>query len=484
MQASSTHWYLYLFAVGAASTALEIAGLRFLAPLFGTSLPVWGAAIATVIAGLALGYSHGGRRARETTTALTVVRYASLGAALFLLMPAVYTLAQVLPAAAALPLAFGILFLPSIIFGAVNPLAVQVESVRRGEPAGAVAGKISSLTTIGSLAGILLPSFLTIPFFGTRETTWIFAGATLLLGIPWLMSNRRTLTAILIFAASASLLSLIPSPTAEGVVFTKETPYQHVTVREWNGGLALSFDANLGIQSFYTSEPSIGGYWDYVAALPAFIPKEKVRVLVLGAAASTTERQMQNFWEGRKTFEFTSVELDGEIFAIANKYFHPPTRRMVSADGRTFAASDKSSYDIILVDAYSRELTIPFHLATQEFFETLAARLTDHGILVINANATSPDNIWIRSLARTVNQALPQIHLASIPNSCNHLLLATEQPLPEAGETPIAVTSLLPIITTASAPLTNGLLLTDNRAPTDWLGLAALLASGSTGCST
>lgn len=33
-------WYGFLIAVGAASTAVEIVGLRLLAPVFGSSLPV------------------------------------------------------------------------------------------------------------------------------------------------------------------------------------------------------------------------------------------------------------------------------------------------------------------------------------------------------------------------------------------------------------------------------------------------------------
>ncbi|MEK7557180.1 MAG: fused MFS/spermidine synthase, partial [Patescibacteria group bacterium] len=381
------HWYLFLFTSGAASTALEIAGLRFLAPLFGSSLPIWGAAIATVIAGLALGYAHGGRRAREETTILTVVCYACAGAIFFLLMPAVYHWAKVLPGSVGLTLAYAILFVPSVVFGAVNPLAVQVEAARRGEAAGSVAGRISSLTTIGSLLGILLPSFITIPFLGTRETSWVFGGAVLLLSLPLLFEpkgsprakSRGPLISIVLLALAAALTSLIPAPPDPDTIFAAETPYQHVAVKQYGSTRALTFDATFGIQSVYTRERYTDGYWDYVAAPPAFLPKENIRVLVLGAAASTSEHQLQKFWAGQKTFEFTSVELDGALFKIADAYFDPPERTTVAADARAFIASDTNQYDIIIVDAYARELTIPFHLVTQEFFETVKPRLAAGG---------------------------------------------------------------------------------------------------------
>ena len=52
-----------VFVSGAALMGLEIVGSRVLAPVFGTSLFVWGALITTFLAALALGYALGGRLA-------------------------------------------------------------------------------------------------------------------------------------------------------------------------------------------------------------------------------------------------------------------------------------------------------------------------------------------------------------------------------------------------------------------------------------
>lgn len=482
-------WYIFLFLVGAASTAVEITGLRFLAPLFGSSLPVWGSAIATVLAGLALGYAQGGMRARHGVSESLVLRYATWAAAFFLLLPPLFRLTAWLRTTAlsddiplliipALILAFLALFVPSVAFGMVTPLAVQAEAARRRQGAGQVSGRISTLTTLGSLAGILIPSFLTIPLLGTRATVIIFA--LLVLGISLSHQRLTRVTIIpLVLVLLTALMGVVPSRLPSSIIFTAETAHQHVLVEEKADGRVLMFDAGLGIQSMYAPATYTNGYWDYLAALPAFLPdgKSEISVLVLGAAASTTERQLTRWWQPEITFNFTSVELDGALFDVAAAYFDPPHRHTVVSDARVFAASDTNQYDIIIVDAYSRELTVPFHLVTTEFFQELAPRLAPDGILAINANAAYADTLWLRSLTTTLATVFPEVRIASLPESCNHLLLAGQRSWVNTPVLPVPapVTSLLPVFAEAQVPERKGWVLTDDYAPTDMLGIFALL---------
>lgn len=482
---SNTHWYLLLFTIGAASIAVEIAGLRLLAPLFGTSLPIWGAAIATVLAGLSVGYSTGGTHARSHASFEAVCQYGSFGAALFLWMPVAFQLALWLRTTglqeghpllmiASFIFMLVMLFFPSVIFGMISPFAVQVEATRQKQPAGQVAGRISMISTLGSLFGILIPSFITIPFLGTRITVWLFAGSVLLLSAGSLMRSWRiNVTAVSVALAVAfSSLTLINTPN---ILFADETEHQYVTVRQEGSNRILAFDANLGIQSLYTDHLYTRGYWDYLAALPMFSSKQNLSVAVLGAAASTTERQMNSFWNGSKQFSFTSVELDGDLFQIGDIYFHAPERRKVTSDARSFMSSETNTYDLIVIDVYSRELTVPFHLATQEFFQTIKQRLSSDGIVAINLNAANQDTIWIQSMARTVGLVFAEMRLAHIPASCNYLLLASNHALIPASPIPPTIEPLTPPLVTAIEPPTEGILLTDDRSPTDLLGFLALL---------
>ncbi|MCH8748473.1 fused MFS/spermidine synthase, partial [Patescibacteria group bacterium] len=435
---SDLHWYSFLVVTGATSTAVEITGLRLLAPLFGSSLPIWGSAIAVVIGGLAWGYSIGGRRSQKYVSERLVLGRAALAAGLFVWLPLVFRLAllvrdQFLASGSPLILSALIISLvallpPSVLFGMVSPLAIQVEAARRQQSAGQVAGRIFNLTTIGSLFGILIPSFLTIPLLGTLETIWLFAGLTLLISlIPLLRSSRQhiNIAALVITAGLATFLVNRPDPR---LIFADETSYQYITVRENDKGLALMFDAGFGTQSVFTNQPYTDGYWDYLAALPALVPPaQELNILVLGAAASTTERQMQRFWQGTRRFNFTSVEIDGQLPNIADQYFDPPERNIVIADARVFIAADTALHDIIILDTYTRELTVPWHLATTEFFAAMKPRLATTGLLAINLNAASTDTLWIQSLAKTVSSVFPDVRLVSLPNSCNYLLLASRR---------------------------------------------------------
>ncbi len=485
---SSLYWYAFLVTAGAASTAAEITGLRLLAPLFGSSLPVWGSAIAIVLGGLAVGYTLGGKRAQRPVEESVVRQRAAAAAILFLWMPAAFyaatllrnnflTTGSALSALGAFLESFLSLLPPSILFGMISPLAIQVEATRRGQNAGEVAGRVFTLTTVGSLFGILIPSFLTIPLLGTRETIWLFAGIIFLLSAWPLLTSPGKHARLLALAAGGALMSLLPSQLDSSVVFATETPYQHVTVRRDGDDFRLSFDANLGTQSMVTAKVYTEGYWDYLAALPALLPAEHLQVLVLGAAAATTERQIEKFWQGKRPFTFTSVELDGELAAIAETFFDPPARNLVTSDARAFVSSDKKTYDLIVLDVYTREITVPFHLATAEFFRLLEPRLNSSGILAINLNAASPESLWIRSIARTVKTVFPHVRLVAIPDSCNYLVLASRQPATDTiatAQIPDAVRPLISVLVNAPMPDADGLLLTDNRAPTDLLGLQAL----------
>jgi len=444
--------------------------LRLLAPVFGSSLPVWGSAIAVVLGGLAWGYTLGGQRAQEEIAEELVFKTAILGAAIFVWMPVFFNWARIFREAfsgggagglvlGSLALSILALLPASVVFGMISPMAVQVEARRRGETAGQVAGRIFTLTTMGSLFGILLPSFFTIAFLGTKETIWIFAGAVIALALPALISSGRFKLWGWLIAIILGLIAANWESARANVVWSQETPYQHVDVRNMPDGLWLTFDAGLGLEAMLPKEALTKAYWDYLALLPAWLDADKAEVLVLGAATSTTERQMTKLWGEEKSFNFTSVELDGALFSIADRFFDPPERKKVVADGRVFIAQDKKQYDIVVVDAYARELTIPFYMATREFFAEIKPRLKSRGILALNINSCQDDSLMMRSLGKTLRTVYKKVGQIAVPDSCNRLLIATDW---EVGLAPV--------------PTEGGWILTDNRAPTEWLGLAALIA--------
>lgn len=489
---NQAYWRLFLLSTGAASTAVEVVGLRLIAPVFGSSLPVWGGVIAAVLAGLSIGYWWGGRMSQRPTSYATVQRWAALAAGVFLILPlgirvawylrdVYFSTGSVAAGGGGLLLAWLMLVPPSILFGFISPLAVEAQMQAGSTSAGHSAGAVYTLTTLGSLVGILLPAFVFVPWLGTRITIWLFAGAVLVLSAPsWvrLPSTRLWLGVAIALAVTLDVLMLWGTDSQE--VFAKDTAYQYVRVRESpSGDLALIFDGGFGIQSMFSKELFTGNYWDFVGGLPAYLDADAVPhdVLVLGSAASSAERQMSRYWTNR-VFNFTSVELDPVVLEVAERYFDPPDRQTYVADARRFVFDTEGTYDLVILDTYANELTVPFHLTTVEFFQAVRDRVDASGFLAINLNATSTDTLFMRSMVATLRQVWPEVAIISIPDSCNHLVLASREPLdlPEDRSIlPNVIQGMLPTLSdVAYTSSAGGIIFTDDRSPAELLGVAAL----------
>jgi spermidine synthase len=486
-------WYLFIFLSGASSTAVEVTGLRLLVSLWGSSLPIWGSIIAAVLGGLAIGYRVGGQLASRNSAPSQVAKIAMLASALFVCLPPFINIAQHILRSAtitqntlliliSLAISLLTLLLPSIFFGMVSPLSVQIETNRTGNPAGSASGLISMLNTSGSIVGLLLPSFITIPLFGVKYTIWAFALSLLCVSIIISKRIQPKLMLPSVFVLLA-LNWLLPQASSAAVIHSQHTRHQKVTVHENNGIRQLVYDGGYAVQSLYTPELYTKGYWDYVAALPLLFTKETnpLAVAVIGAGASTSERQLHRFWQNSRDINLTSVEIDPEVVHVAGRFFDPPPRRVVISDGRRFIHEDTEKYDIIVIDMYAQEITIPFHVATQQFFSEIRTRLAPGGIVVTNLNSMESDSLFMKSFATTIGSVWPNLALLPIPKTCNYLLLASDRGITinqnSKENAPSATKPLLPALETMTSPAQDGILFTDDKAPTDILGLSALVAS-------
>ena len=67
------------------------------------------------------------------------------------------------------------------------------------------------------------------------------------------------------------------------------------------------------------------------------------------------------------------------------KYFalDDPRLTTYAEDGRYFLETSDETYDLVALDAY-RQPYIPFHLATEEYFQLVADHLSADGVVVVN----------------------------------------------------------------------------------------------------
>ncbi len=190
--------YLAVLVSGMTTLAVELSASRLLGALFGTSNIVWANIIGLILIYLALGYFLGGRWADRSPTATTLYQIVAWAAFLSGLVP---TLAHLLlPVIARLGLSVGVataaamfaLFaVPVTLLGVVPPFAIRLALATAGR-AGAVAGKVYAISTLGSIIGALAPVLYLLPEAGTTATFHFFAAALLVIALAGLaLHNRR-----------------------------------------------------------------------------------------------------------------------------------------------------------------------------------------------------------------------------------------------------------------------------------------------------
>jgi spermidine synthase len=474
---------------GAGSLATEICASRLLAPYFGNSTVVWANVIGLILIYLAAGYWLGGRYADRHASPRVLGRILVVAALCIAVLPFIaHPVLRValrgfdaLSAGTVVGSFFATLALfsvPVTLLGMVSPFALRL-ALHDVRHAGAVSGRLSSLATMGAIAGTFLPALVTIPAVGTQRT---MLGAALLVALaaaPLLGRRIGPVTPILVAA-----LMLIPpglvKPVA-GVIDEQETAYQYVSVVNAGDHLVMRLDDGLADQSVYRPQTALtGGEWDMPLVVPPLLDRPLRNVLVIGNAGGTTARAISQIYPGA---QIDGVELDPALTDMARTYFGLDRIRglhTITADGRAFLETTSSRYDLIVIDAY-RQAYIPFYLVTQEFFQLARDHLASGGAIALNVARTPGDDRLAQAIDGTLASVMPSTYLWPALHF-NELVVGLDHPLSRAqvvtrvGAVPPAVASLVPLVRRdIAAVAASEDPMTDDRAPVEWLTDRAII---------
>jgi predicted membrane-bound spermidine synthase len=295
---------LLVFVAGVGSLATEICASRLLAPYYGSSTVVWANVIGLVLASLSLGYWLGGKvadRRPDPGVLGAIVLAAALGIAAipFVARPFLDVSVDGLDAVstgAAIGSFFAVLVLfvpPVTLLGAVAPFAVRL-AVTDIATAGAVAGRLYALSTLGSLLGTFGAALVAIPAVGTQRTllataALVGAGGALMVRPRWAL-----------VPAGVSALLLVPPGAVRaraGVLYERESRYGFVQVVQRGEERRLYLDEGLVTHSVWRPDTVLtGNEWDMFLAVPALLGRPPVRVAILGNAGGTTARALGRFY--------------------------------------------------------------------------------------------------------------------------------------------------------------------------------------------
>ena len=439
--------YLYLteFFAGMSVMAVELGASRLLAPYFSSSQIVWTIIIGTIMIAMALGNVYGGRKADKDPNPDKLYRRILLAAVWIALIPVlgkyiilgisavmIFSVNANFLIWAAFAACMVIFVFPLFLLGTVTPCLAKYTMENLQDNA-RIVGTLGAANTIGSIIGTFVPTFVTIPAVGTAATFLIFSGILLILALAYFFSGKGkrggALAALVLY-----LLSGVFGHKSDfafwktDLLYEGESIYNYLQVVETERSVILSTNVLFGVQSIKMKDEGLTGmYYDYALAAPVMAganEKDGLDVLILGMGTGTYGRQCLRYFDGAAV---EGVEIDEKITRLARSFFDlPEDAKVTTYDGRAFLAAVDARYDVILVDAY-QDISIPFQMASVEFFSLVREHLKPGGVMVVNMNMRSEREGNINDyLADTICRVFPAVYTVDVPLNSNRILFASE----------------------------------------------------------
>jgi len=131
-------------------------------------------------------------------------------------------------------------------------------------------------------------------------------------------------------------------------------------------------------------------------------------------------------WPARIS-RIVNVELDPAVQTLSYLFDYEPSRYDVESqnlviDGRSFLTVNNERFDLVFIDIYARQRSIPYHITTVEFFALAWDALKPGGVLVINVNQSDLQGPLIQGLARAMAQDRYTILSTPVPDSSNTIV--------------------------------------------------------------
>lgn len=415
-------WFLLLTALvtGAVVMALEILGSRLLAPVFGSSLFVWGALIGVILAAMSSGYAFGGWISdRYTDGRVLAALLLFSGAWTFLIawanQPILFEIETLVQDPRWGPCLAATVLLAPPAFGLSGVLPAMLRlAVADMDHLGRQTGRMIALSTVGSLVGTWGTAFFLLSWLGSHSLTAWLGGIQIALGIWWLMKGTSTNRIVLLFVLSCCALlgttALYPLQRLKTPIHQEESPYQQVRIREDDLFRYLVLDRTFHA-TMWKADPLylFLPYSQMMVSSLALTPQPQ-RGLILGHGGGSIAKWLAQYWP---TLEVDIVEFDPVVVRMAEEFFeyHPPANhRVFVKDGRAFLNATDRTYDLMWIDAFARDM-IPFHLTTAEFYSLVRTRLNPDGVLAVNLASSGKEGDLARAAAvvQTMKQAFPAL---------------------------------------------------------------------------
>lgn len=419
---------LVVFVCGAMTMVLELVAARVLSPYVGSSNLIWTSIIGIMLVFMSLGYWAGGKIADKKHDINDLSQFILISAITTSIIPILETiivnnLAQVIEQLiiVAIISAIFIFGIPSFMLATASPIAVKLKNEEE-KKVGSVSGKISSLSTIGSIFGTFFAGFVLIPNVGVSNI--IIGSSILLLMLSILIHQKKdkkyvismiivTLVIILLCLTGKNLFKIAHLD----VIKDEDSEYSRIWVKDIKVADNVSYktlQVDTELESYMNEQTGeMGakylGYYD----LFEYYNKNAKDALLIGGAAYTYPKHYLKRYDDKK---IDVVEIDPKMTRIAEEEFdldvNNPNLGIYHQDGRSYLNYSKNKYDVIMIDAFTGR-NVPFELTTYEAMCNAKRMLNEGGIVMTNviSSLEGKDSKFIKHEYATYKKVFDDVKL-------------------------------------------------------------------------
>ncbi|MGH8872140.1 MAG: fused MFS/spermidine synthase, partial [Acidimicrobiia bacterium] len=374
-----------VFVTSASVLILEILAGRLLAPYLGVSLEVFTGIIGVILAGISVGAWAGGRAADRGDPRRLVGPLLVAGGLTAIASPLIVDLIG--PATSSGPLSIVTItvmgfFAPAAVLSAIPPIVVKIRLASLQET-GSVVGTYSAIGTAGAIFGTFVTGFVLIAAFPTRPIVIAVGVALTVIGLAlWVGRGVGVMTGTV-----GALLLLISLVLVVDGPCQYETSYhcaQVVVDPDRPSGRLLVLDT--GHNSYVDLADPTHLEFRYIRVMVDLIdtemPPGPLHVLSIGGGGFTFPAYLDATRPGTDQMV---LEIDASLVDIGRRDlgFEDQAEVVIDDARRSIEQVPRGSVDVVIGDAFTG-LTVPWHLTTVEFVETIADRLAPGGIYTIN----------------------------------------------------------------------------------------------------
>ncbi len=288
-----------------------------------------------------------------------------------------------------------VLLLPTVLMGAVFPIAVKI-CAPSWKAVGSRVGEVYASNTVGCVIGSFAAGFVMVPLLGLRDSFLLIVGIQLLVAVAVIFISAKGRA----FGVSALVVSLVVFTIGifaipldvfvrtmntyhhpSKIVYIKDDVTGTITVHDLPDGdrfIAVDGVGVAGVDLMLRTTQQLQGY------VPLFVHDNPRKVLQIGFGSGQTSGIGLMFGVD----EYSIVEIcpgvfeSGRFFEKINKgSYKDPRLRKIIMDGKNFVKLTDQKYDIIMNDSTYPGTTGSSALYTYDHFKQCREHLRDGGVL-------------------------------------------------------------------------------------------------------